>query len=840
MNRSAVPTTQPATKSIAPVQGVLQRKCDCGNHTVAGGECVKCGKNRLRRKVLTVNAPNDIFEHEADRAAEQLMRGGNVNVSSAAGPLQRCSSDAGGLTETSSLLVNEVLNSPGNPLDGHVRAFMEPRFGRDFSSVRVHTDSQAAESARTMGALAYTSGRHVVFGAGAYAPQISEGMGLLAHELTHVVQQGTDQTVHRKMLQFKGGTIGGFFSNLGRSIVSIFGDESGFSDTTLQQYLTVLDAGNIEDDYNSDDKARIVVRRWLANASGFTLSQQRKVLLIQEMISGFTGDADEAAILDLLAGSSDSEVTFILGKVTPDVLRGEIHGAERKQLERILSGWTARQGTIPAQDIFSGTQPVTATQGANVEHVLNPTTTLVPSAPVAPGVAPPPPVVVDPPAMTGTGPGGTFETEMLAMFNSNIGGWATDFRTLRAESGQPAFPVVSANRIADAAQGEAERHFSPYIRVASRGIADVYHPGAYSLTSKLGDESTRPVTDALRRGWLNYWMTLRAPNCRAVPCGQGILDSHSYLGSRDSAELIRVRDLYMSAPANVTDIDDTIHSWPAEAGSGTVFIQPYQRIPDEDAKRKQRWELFTTLIHEMMHVLMHPNFAAAANIIGGTARKILVEGFAEVMRTELWSGAGSLRSRLAGSETAPLRRQVEGKQYDYKDSVIKDAGYYDQLADASRIDTKVGHENAKSAFFLGHVELLGLGAGTRTESGSLAGVAMYSPSDVADAQVIVAGAGDNYAGLLARSGASAGGLLDDATGVVLPVGAAIAPGTRVRIPGIRWIRAITNDTLGSVAQQHHVTVSALAAANGFPAGAPAATPLITSNRILIPIHPSLP
>lgn len=88
-------------------------------------------------------------------------------------------------------IVHDVLNSPGQPLDANTRAYMEPRFGQDFSGVRVHTDSQAAASAQAVNALAYTVGRDVVFGEGNYAPEGHEGRQLLAHELTHVVQQQT-------------------------------------------------------------------------------------------------------------------------------------------------------------------------------------------------------------------------------------------------------------------------------------------------------------------------------------------------------------------------------------------------------------------------------------------------------------------------------------------------------------------------------------------------------------------------------------------------------------------------------------------------------------------------
>src|SRR5205085_3153068 len=69
------------------------------------------------------------------------------------------------------------------------RTFMEPRFGHDFSRVRVHADGRAAESARSVNALAYTVGEDLVFGAGQYAPGTSAGKRLLAHELSHVVQQ---------------------------------------------------------------------------------------------------------------------------------------------------------------------------------------------------------------------------------------------------------------------------------------------------------------------------------------------------------------------------------------------------------------------------------------------------------------------------------------------------------------------------------------------------------------------------------------------------------------------------------------------------------------------------
>ncbi len=95
------------------------------------------------------------------------------------------------ITEPSKVppIVHEVLRSPGQPLDPNTREYMEPRFGHDFSQVRVHTDAKAEESARAVNALAYTVGRDVVFGTGQYALDMAGMSRLLAHELVHVVQQ---------------------------------------------------------------------------------------------------------------------------------------------------------------------------------------------------------------------------------------------------------------------------------------------------------------------------------------------------------------------------------------------------------------------------------------------------------------------------------------------------------------------------------------------------------------------------------------------------------------------------------------------------------------------------
>jgi hypothetical protein len=143
-----------------PAQGLLHRKCACGGAPGPAGECSECQKNRL----------------DLQRKPDAPHRAG-----------------------TAPPVVHEVLRSPGQPLDAATREAMEPRFGHDFSRVRIHTDSRAVESARSVGALAYTVGQNIIFGAARFAPGETAGRRLLAHELAHTIQQGDGACLQSKL-----------------------------------------------------------------------------------------------------------------------------------------------------------------------------------------------------------------------------------------------------------------------------------------------------------------------------------------------------------------------------------------------------------------------------------------------------------------------------------------------------------------------------------------------------------------------------------------------------------------------------------------------------------------
>ncbi len=334
MNARTNTASRAGTPSRAFTAGLLQRTCSCGQHTSGGQECDGCKDEK-----------------------KQMQR-----------------SAIGSGPATAPPIVHDVLRSPGRPLDAATRNFMEPRFGHEFSrtpvsparpgtqsgisigppqdhwereadtiagrvmsgrpsqnavrhdlgNIRVHTGSEAAESARAVQARAYTVGPNIVFGAGQYSPHSSEGRQLLAHELSHTAQQGEQPGLVQRNI----------IGDIGRGIARLFGSEN-YTPEELQAYLTKLDEGKPEGNYDSDNKARAVTNAWRLGGSPYVLTAQRKALMIRDMQDGYTGTDDERAILELLERSYNFELSYILGAggVTASSLNSDIDGGEFQRLK---------------------------------------------------------------------------------------------------------------------------------------------------------------------------------------------------------------------------------------------------------------------------------------------------------------------------------------------------------------------------------------------------------------------------------------------------------------------------------------------------------------------------
>ena len=225
----------------SPVDRILFLQRTAGNQAVQ--RLIKSGALQAK---LRIGQPGDIYEQEADRVAEQVMRMPEPQAISSGTPyihsIQRAcirsedevlsrqpieeekekedelrrqpieeeeeelqaKATSDGISEVNPDIESHIQNmrGGGQPLPESARAYFEPRFGQDFSQVRVHSDAEAAEAAQEVNARAYTVGQDVIFGAGQYS-ETSAGQKLLAHELTHVVQQ--EKGIQRNVIQRRSG-----------------------------------------------------------------------------------------------------------------------------------------------------------------------------------------------------------------------------------------------------------------------------------------------------------------------------------------------------------------------------------------------------------------------------------------------------------------------------------------------------------------------------------------------------------------------------------------------------------------------------------------------------------
>ena len=314
-------TAMPAITAAPAV--LLQRTCDCGQHALGREQCDGCKKKKL---TLHRRATNSFSPRSTPG------------------------------------IVHDVLRSSGQPLDTATRSFMEPRFGCDFGQIRIHTDARASESARAVSALAYTVNDHIVFQQGNYNPASPAGRRLLAHELTHVVQnrihaghiqaalpeisnpadssereatdvaerivrgetadvaQASDAFVHRELDPIAQYALIGLGVSAGVSLLSgiiigsIYGAGVFITDEQLQKYLRKLDETNrIEGGSISDMKARRVADSWGKGETKFVLTIRRRALLVLEMLDGHVSHWDKDGIMNILERSGDADLDYIFG-----------------------------------------------------------------------------------------------------------------------------------------------------------------------------------------------------------------------------------------------------------------------------------------------------------------------------------------------------------------------------------------------------------------------------------------------------------------------------------------------------------------------------------------------
>jgi Putative peptidoglycan binding domain len=484
----------------------------------------------------------------------------------------------------------------------------------------------------------------------------------------------------------------------------------------------------------------------------------------------------------------------------------------------------SRADILGPHDVLAGTHAVSdAEAGAVAAHMA--------TTPPAPG------------HLTGGGNGGPYEREVFAALDAYYA------FALSQVVAAPTSTISDAQTIARVGQRLIDDFYSDHIVMASRppGLNE-YHPGSFQM--QVADAATRHVDPEFARLWVEQDIEFTRSSRHTPGPQPGEISAAHQVDTRrpaDAAEVRRVADKYLQSGRQATVIR-YIQTYPAEASEahspgGHVFLG----LGDPAFQgRRGRWDLLSGMMHEYLHLAAHPHFSETAERMGGTARRVLIEGMCDYFRVQAWN---ALAPRFASD--AGLRSDVEGSFFtanpDQASIVPHDT--YDEIADARAIVSALdrpppgsgpiplgsagGEANARAAYFMGHVDLLGIGPGTRGDAPA-GNLGTRGATDDVDADIyVVPPGGETLARVFERTN-STRVFTSDGLGLADPA-QRLAGGTRLRVDGIRYVRAVLHDTRAQVANQNGVELAQLEVANRW-APAPGDTAVPVGTRVLIPSH----
>ncbi len=663
----------------------LFRKASCA----CGGGCPSCQAKSAGSSDLKVSSPDDAAEIEADQIADRVMRMpadtpvkvAPVTVTPQRSDPEKLQAKCGACGEapeteeteedvvsrrekdvagdaepgTGMSEINSVINSGGQALDSQTRDFFEPKFGRDFSGVRIHTGERAAGSAQDLNAHAYTLEHNIVFGRGQYQPETSSGKQLLAHELAHVVQQRSGAIQPKR---------------IHRAVVTVNGRQ------------VRIDYSNII--YETD---------YLAGA--------------QAQITSFTGTAPTPAVIARITALSESQQRWLLYGL--DILSDNTtaaHSALNRTdaVDRLItfapSATTQPLGGNPASTqqfarevlIFSGWTDVALTAGL--------------TAPTAAGQSVITPIL-NPPATGGAAPGTlnavALEARLVPALTTLLSAQDPSRRVTVATQ-----PMGTIRAIGDLVFAEARSFFSPYSD-ASRSNVFNLNP-TWVASANISDTTTLTPGTAERISFLTNRANIVGRNSTPslLISDTDIYADTNYDGSRtaDQTALLGIMTTMEADPLIQPIVDRLIQHTGFQVGSGAatrIGINP-EFDSSNTTECAARWKTIYTLCHEVLHALSHPDFDNA--VIRVSSGLVVTEGFTEVLGNQLFnrrvitkaaSDPAFKTSLEAGlsvpSCTAPTTRPV---------------GYRDAGSGAETIRSTVGDNNFRAAYFLGRTDLIGI------------------------------------------------------------------------------------------------------------------------------------
>ena len=626
----------------------LQRKCACGGTPGANDECDICNSSKFLQAKLSIGAHDDPLELEADRVVDQVLAmPANSTVSAAPPRIQRYARQANTGTVPVPASVDRVLASNGRPLDAPLQQDMGQRFGQDFSRVRVHAGADAEQSALDINAHAYTVGHHLVFGPGQFAPHTLTGRKLLAHELTHVVQQSASatQTVQRATMQ------------LGAVTVTIdYGELSGVTSAAMADHIVAQITGLMADasDPTWDSMIRALpeaAQRWLM----FGLD------LLTDNSAAVNGLEQTGAAVRLLYHAAHAVNTPL---PDPDGL------FVREVLS--VSGWTQ------AALVERLTVPKRATRAA-ISTIVNPGSVRDRLDEAALQSRLPPALehfltTLDPASWTSVG------TRSLSAFQ----------------------------RIGDVVQEEARAFFAPYADAARNNLFDL-HP-AWHASANIFDTGTLVPDAAMRQSYLINRAEIVGRNTTLSDLfiDANIFAEVHFDPTRAThqAALDHIVTTLIADPAIEAIVDRLIQHTARQSGRGAGATIGLNTEFDADTVTacEDHWSGIDTLCHEVLHALVHPNFIAAAK--GVSFPQVIHEGFTEVLGVQLFNEKIVPKAAADAGFKSGLEMGVSGAPC--PPPAAASIGYGAAGSGAEEIRVKVGDDNFRAAYFLGWPGIAGI------------------------------------------------------------------------------------------------------------------------------------
>jgi peptidoglycan hydrolase-like protein with peptidoglycan-binding domain len=631
---------------------------------------------------LAINAPGDKHEQEAEAMADAIMRmpeGFSIQrkcdeceeeeekkvqrkpLSAGISPVVQ-SKGEGGIT-ADPLLSNKISTSQGNGngMDKSEQSFMSNRFGVDFSKVKIHTDNEAALMNHELNAKAFTAGSDIYFNKGEYQPGHEKGRHLLAHELTHVVQQSQSSEIKSGKISGQGEIVQRQIQPAVKEFSARFEDDAKLNDISLGI-----------DELKKGDRGLAV-----------TKLQQALIDLGYLPPSAVDGKFEGGTETALKKFQGDKGISPANGKLDKDTLKelNAIYDTRKPYLDKAKKE-PGKPGT----------------------HALSVTDKSAAIAAMVPAPKPGAPLTFKDDLGPPKGKyGPRIKAELASIIKSFHKELFEDKKPLRGDPAKNFHDWAVLEAPAKAAKDVVDKVYSSYYGGAA-AKPPMTHAGGNLIDQWEDEIATNAGLNATQqkdkaRDKVKY---LIDSNCDTISGEHSAVPS----AATEAGILSPIIEEFVDTPAKVQTLLDLDIGWEGAQLSGTVYLQRYKSTNPDAAKGKeenriQMWELFHTCIHEYLHTLAHGDFNTWADTFkahnDNTRYNTLTEGLCDFF---------TINVRKTVVPTT-VQATVEGPYANGNPPPVISPDVYPSHVQAEQMISVVGIKNAQEAYFRGKTKLIG-------------------------------------------------------------------------------------------------------------------------------------